>query len=196
MQPDKPDGILKDYQAGMNLALILMFSINRSVQIWSRVPGSTGSWFYGWLYFVGLGLQAWYYEVNGQATGYYDAIGWLTFAWFSVMWFGIHGVVRSFHFARGLRFHSYEPGRGIFDWMFPNWKPGSASLASDLAVSMALSIVLAIVRSPILSGWYAAMCLWLILAQVWIKASHSRRHQEWIDAKSEAERWSDQIQER
>lgn len=186
---------LIDISQGMTLVLIAIFSVNRSVQIWSRCLGSTGSWFYGWMFFVGLLLQAWYCQLNAHATSRADVISFETIAYVSVFWFAIHGVVRSFHFARGIRFHTYEPGYGVLQGMLPTLSVGSTALASDLTVAVGLSLLCWLIGSPILSGWYASICFWLIVGHLWINMSQSRRLQMWFDSQVESNRWSQQTKE-
>lgn len=192
MQPDKPES-LSNISDGVNLGLMLVFSVSRTVQIWSRVPGSTGAWFYGWMILVGLGIQAWYYHANLEARQTMDLLGWEAMAWLSLMWFGVHGVVRSIHLARGLRFHSYDPGQGILHRLMPGWSFAASGLTSDLAVSVALSSGLWLIACPILSSWYAGMCFWLVIGHVWLVARDARRRQLWHDARIDADDWSQQI---
>ena len=195
MQQDKQQN-LADFNQGVSLALIAIFSVNRSVQLWSRSLGSTGGWFFGWMYFVGLMLQAWYYQANSHFSGSEDFVTWEAFAAVNIIWFSIHGVVRAFHKTRRVPSHSYDPGVGILQSVFPSWSAGTVAVASDLTVAVFLSIVLRMIESPILSGWYAAMSFWLLVGHVWMRTSRAYRYQVYINTKAEAEQWSNQIKER
>ena len=186
---------LIDLSQGMSLALIGIFAVNRTVQVWSRYPGSTGSWFYGWVFFVGLLLQAWYCQINTNAVNRADFVSIEVIAFVSILWFAIHGVIRSFHLLRGLRLHSYEPGQGVFHWMFPTWNSGFQALASDVITAVLLSIWLWLIGSPVLSSWYTFVCFWLLIGHCWGAASQARRRQIWIDSQVESENWSHQIKE-
>ena len=141
-------------------------------------------------------MQAWYCEVNAIASMKLDWIPPSALLGLSLIWFSVHGLTRAWHSIHGAQFHSYESGIGILARLFPGWSDGSQAIASDLCVSMAMSLVLWLFQSPILSGWYAAMCMWLILGHLWVYARDARRRQSWIDSQTEAEIWSEQIQRR
>ncbi len=183
-------GTLSD---GINLGLTLIFSVCRTVQIWSRVPGTTGNWFYGWMFAAGLALSAWYYEVNVEASQAMDFIAWKSMAVASVVWFGIHGVARALHQMRGLQFHSYEPGVGILARWISRLTPNHAGLISDLLVAVVLGISFKLLGSPIQSGWYFAMCVWLLIADRWIRFRDARQVQIYIDAQAQSEDWSRRV---
>ena len=195
MEQDKQQS-LADFNQGVSLTLIGIFSVNRSVQLWSRSLGSTGGWFFGWVYLVGLAIQGWYYQANVHGSGTEDFVKWEAFVSANIIWFAIHGVVRAFHVSSGIRSHSYDPGVGILQSILPTWSAGSVAIASDLAVAIFLSVSLRLIDSPILSGWYAAMCFWLLVGHVWMRTSRAYRYQGYINTKSEAEQWSNQIKER
>lgn len=192
MQSEKQES-LSNLSDGVSLGLTLVFSVNRTVQIWSRVLGSTGTWFYGWMIFVGLAIQAWYYQVNLESQQAADLVSWEAMAWLSVMWYSIHGVVRSIQMARGVRFHSYDPGVGILHRLMSGWSPSAIALTSDLAIAVSFSCGLWLLACPILSGWYAGMLLWLVIGHSWQVARDARRRQIWHDAQVEADHWSQQI---
>ena len=192
MQQEKNES-LGDFSSGVNLALTVIFSVNRNVQIWSRVPGTTGGWFYGWMYFAGLAVQAWYYMANAQYLQRWDLVHFEFMARLSGIWFAVHGVARAIQLARGIRLHSYEPGVGVLQWALPNWPLWLVGLLSDLGVAIALSGGLWLLDSPIQSGWYAAMCVWLLLGHIWIHTRDARRRQIWHDSQIEADDWSQQI---
>lgn len=187
---------LRDIGTGLNLVLGTLFSISRTVQIWSRMPGTTGTWFFGFYYFVGSLMQTWYCRVNEETLGRTDLVSQSSIMGLSLIWFSIHGVIRGGQFLRGTRFHSFDPGVGILSLLNPKWNANTVSLASDLLVATALSLFLWLLRSPILSGWYASLCVWLVLAHCWILARDTRRMQAWTNSEQEAAYWSEQLRRR
>jgi len=189
MQPQKQDQLC-DMSTGFNIALMLLFSVNRTVQIWSRVPGTTGTWFLGLYFFFGGMLQTWYCGVNEQASMRTDSIPPCFVLGLSIIWFAVHGIVRGYQFLQGTRFHSYEPGQGVLAPFLPSWQSDSVGFASDAVTAVGLSLAFALFASPGLSGWYASMCFWLIVAQLWSHARDRRMQQARIDAQVEAEQWS------
>lgn len=187
---------LRDFSMGMNIALSAIFAVNRTVQIWSRTPGTTGTWFFAIYFVAGSIIQSWYCQVNEEAAAHRDLIPYVAIAGLSLFWFSVHGIIHAWLVLRGKRFHSFEPGVGILNSMFPNWSSASASLGSDLIVAMCISISLLLLQSPILSGWYAALCIWLLVSHYWLVARDARRQQTWVDSQFEAENWSEQIRRR
>ena len=187
---------LRDMANGSNLALMLMQGVNRSVQIWSRVPGTTGTWFFGLLFFQGMLIQAWYYQVNVVASKAPDSIPISVSFGLSLIWFAYHGVKRNIYRANGMRFHSYDPGIGILYRAFPNWQPATIDIASDLSVAIALSLLMLVAGSPIQSGWYRGMCIWLVVIHLWNHARDFRRLRALEDAQLEAAYWSEQVRRR
>lgn len=189
----EPQSPVRDLGFGVDIALSAMLAVNRTVQIWSRCPGTTGTWYFA-LYFVGGSiLQSWYCEMNRLASNSSDLIPQAFVAVASLLWFCVHGVLHTFQLARGRTFHSYDPGSPVLGRLFPAWSEESASLGSDLIVAMLLSIAFLILQSPILSGWYAAMTMWLVVTHTWITFRDARRRQIWIDSQFEAEYWSDHL---
>ncbi len=195
MEQDKQSS-LSDFSFGVDVVLSAVFAVNRTVQIWSRAPGSTGTWFFAIYFVAGSLLQSWYYQVNVEASATSDLISQPVVIGLSLFWFSVHGLVHSWFVLRGQTFHSFDPGVGVLNRLFPKWSESSASLGSDLIVSMLLSTVLFLLRSPILSGWYASLCMWLFVSHYWLVARDSRRRQMWIDSQFEAEHWSEQLKRR
>ncbi len=195
MENQKQESLV-DFSTGMTLALTVVFSVSRSVQIWSRVPGSTGSWFYGWMFVVGLGINVWYYQANVQACQARDFIGLAYVAEASIAWFGVHGIVRLFNNRGTVPSHSYEPGVGILFWLMPALSASTVAIVSDLCVALLLGCVLSLLGSPIQAGWYFAMCFWLSLGHLWIKSRDARNCRVWRDTQYEAEYMSQKINRR
>ncbi len=191
--PGEKQESLVSLKDGMIVGLTIIFSLSRTVQIWSRLPGTTGDWFYGWMFAVGIAISAWYYELNVQASQAIDFIEWRAMAILSGMWFGVHGVVRAIRQLQGVRFHSYEPGVGVLDRFLSRIAPQYAGVISDIATAFALGVVFRCMGCPIQSGWYFAMCFWIAIGNAWIVARDSRRKQMWVDSQVEATEWSHRI---
>lgn len=182
---------LADMSAGIGIALSLLFGVNRTVQIWSRQPGTTGTWYFGFYYFVGAMFQAWYCELNLYASMRSDQIPPHFIIGMSVVWFAVHGISRACFFLRGVRFHSYDPGIGFLAPLCPpTWRCDNVGLLSDLTTAIGLSLAFRFFASPILSGWFAAMSVWLIVAHAWSHARDERMQIARDDAQIEAQQWS------
>ncbi len=191
-QETDPKQQLRDLSNGMALTISAIFAVNRTVQIWSRIPGTTGPWFFGWLLPIGMCIQGYYYQVNVSTTRE-DVMPFGFVVGLTLIWLCIHGVKHSLFRQHGLNFHSYEPGSGVLYGMAPRWSLSKFNLASDLFVAAGLSLCLHLLGCPILGQWYAFICVWLPLGQLWIHARDSHRRRKWMDAQIEAQDWSEQL---
>lgn len=187
---------LHDLNQGAGIAIIAISGVSRSVQLWSRIPGSCGTWYFGWVYLVGLFIQGLHYQLSVLATTRFDRVPLTSTACLAIFWLSVHSIAGSIYRNRGLRFHSYEPGAGILHCWFPAGRSSAIALGSDLVTAVGFSSVLWVLNSPIQSRWYAWMCVWLIVGHMWIQHRDHRRRMTWEDSQFESEHWSEQIQRR
>lgn len=184
---------LAELSKTVNIALVAMFSVNRQVQVWSHLPGSCGAWYLGWTFLAGSGIAGLYYTFCVAASGTFDAIPFAAVACASWIWAGVHQIASALASVRGEKSHSYEPGIAYLQRFFPEGHVPTVTLVADLLLSMNFSFVFWLCESPIQSSFYGWLCLWLIVAHVWIEFSHARRLTNWQDSQLETERFSEQI---
>ena len=175
--------------------IILIFGVTRTVQLFSRVPGTTGSWFFGMAFWIGFGIQLFYYQVNVQSSGQFDAIPDRLFVYAIIGWLILHAVCRSHNRSKGMRCHSFSPGLGIFYRWLPNTPEHRIGLISDMATAALLGALGYFFGCPILGSWYLSMTIWLLMAQGCLHARDRYRTQRMDDARIETDAWTRQLQE-
>ena len=82
---EKPQETSKDLKAGMDLVMLLIFSVTRSVTLYSRILGSTGPFYY-LIYWIGVLIQAYYCHVNVMAYGRMDAMPFTALLLINFVW--------------------------------------------------------------------------------------------------------------
>lgn len=153
---------------GIGLFLLGIFMICRSVQVFSRVPGTCGP-----LFVLGnilcMIFQFWYCQAAVDAYGQ-DAIGVEWMFGIQVFW-AVYGIFRTaVHRFRGYEFEFAEIGIGfLYRWM-PNSGAASIGLASDMLVASTLCVVFHLFDSPVLGGWYLTMICCLAIGHSWLHA--------------------------
>lgn len=191
-QPD-PDEQLK---GGVSLVIFMIFSVTRSVQLFSRLPGTTGPWFFGITFWIGLAFQLYYYQANVEASGRFDAIPDMLIIYPQIAWLVVHWAMRQLTRLKGYRHHSYEPGLGVLHRILPNWQADWMGLASDIVVALSMGGICYLLDCPILGIWFLAMIPWLLLAFALIQGRDNIRMQRMDDARIEADDWSQRIRDR
>ncbi|MCA9217974.1 MAG: hypothetical protein KDB27_33115 [Planctomycetales bacterium] len=185
MPPDDQNKI--SIADGITLALMIVFSLTRTVQLFSRLPGTVGPWFLSVFYIVGLSIQLYYCEMKAATTGVLDLVPTTLFLSVCILWHFVHGVFRRLAVAKGAVFHSYEPGLGVLCYLYHGWKLWQIGLISDLAVASTLSFVFYVLRCPHLSSWYLSMIPWLLVGQAYLFVRERFERQTVNDAQIESQ---------
>ena len=115
-QPQQPNPA-KDFHISFNLALGLIHCANSTVRIASRIPGTTGTWYLGIYFFIGVLIQFFFYELC-EASAIPDQVPPTMVIGMSLVAFSLHGMIGSWHRFHGVPFHSYEPGLAILSKRF------------------------------------------------------------------------------
>lgn len=195
MNPQQQSSPDEQLQGGVGLAIFAIFSVTRSVQLFSRLPGTTGPWFFGVFFWIGLFIQLWYYQANVQASGRFDAIPDMLIIYLQFAWLVVHWGWRKWTWLKGYRLHSYEPGLGVLHRVLPTWPAEWMGLASDIFVAAALGGICYLANCPILGSWYLAMIPWLLIAQAVIQGRDYMRMQRMDDARIESDEWTRRLRE-
>lgn len=195
MQSHKAETPQEPFQDGYAMLMCLLFAVTKTVQLFSRRPGTTGTWFFGFVFWIGFGIQLLYYQANVEATGRFDAVPEKAFLLIHIGWFLFHRVRRFFEPRRRGRVHSYDPGVGILRNAFPNWSLGAANFASDAIVSGLMFLACFYGGCPILAGWYFYMPIWLLLEGACSQFRLDYQRQRLDDAQVEADAWTKMLHE-
>ena len=190
-QPDQRE-FTKEFGSHVSIALVVMFALSTSAQVFSRVISTTGGWFLGF-YFIGAQLAfALYVQIKISVTGQVDAIPIETTIAISCIWFSLHGVGRAWRKSHGIEIHSHDPGRGLFS--YPSLPPGVSIFISDATVAIGLACLFHVMNSPIQRDWF----VWIVLpsitiTQAWVQYRQAFIRQRFIDATAEASQYADTI---
>lgn len=196
--PEQQDSdFVRDFSKHLNLVLVAMFAASTPAQIWSRIPGSTGGWFFGFFYVGGFAMQLLYIEIKTAAIGRYDAMPFTATFGLSLFWFGLHGVRRTYLRSKGRHLHSYDPGQGILGPVYPHLPNWLSALISDLTVAVAFGIFFHLADSPVQHDWFVWVVVpSLVISQSWVKSREAFMHQRHVDAAAGAKYYADTIKRR
>jgi len=177
---------------GLGVFLMFIFTIGRSVQLFSRVPGTSGPGLVLASLFSIL-TQVWYYQMNVDASGSSDsiAIEWVFLV--QIVWFLYCVCATIWNQLPGYGLDLTDIGVGIFRRWLPNSENSVVGFVSDMALAIGLACFFFAFDSPILGGWYRAMVVWLLIGHVWLKARNDIELQRIKNARSRAEYWSNRF---
>lgn len=171
----------------MGLAMGLIFSVNRTVEIFAKAAGSTGDWYFGVFLGIGVGVQLYFCEVNAQRSGIADLIPVQAMIMATIVWSAVHSVCRLMRRANGVQQHSYDTGIGILDRWLPGWPPQLIDTLSNVTVAFVMGCGCHLLKSPILGRWYLSIGIWLVAMDCFLAVRHKVRGQRMVDARAEAE---------
>ena len=186
----------ESYQMGFAALKTLLLSICRTVQVFSRQPGTCGPLAY-LVWPVGVFFQICYYTANVDATGSVDWFGLELLLGIQLFWLlcGVPFAIY-YRFFRNAEFSFYDSGFGILQLPFQKKDLASINFMSDFAVAGLLSTFFYLVDSPIIGSWYRAMILWVIFAHAWSHASGNFQMMRFRQTQSYATYWANRFQRR
>ncbi len=187
-QPDYFKDEMKSARTGLGLLLLTIFTLGRSVQVFSRIPGTVGPAFL-LAHLVSMFVQYWFYVGTVEHSGETDmiGIGWIIGAQF--VWFA-YGVCQTFRFRRlGIDVEFKDLGIGILQTRYPQMTMAQSGVLSDLSIAGAIMLVLFAFGSPISGVWYLVMIFALLFAHAWMEFRHRDGMQRMKDAKTRAQEW-------
>ena len=190
-QPDRKE-FMKEFGGHTQIALVVMFAVSTTAQVFSRRPGSLGRRFLGF-YFVGaLLLFAMYYHIKLGVVQYYDAIAIERTIGAVLAWFSVHGICRALRDARGEMTHSHDPGTPLFAYPgLPYW---ISTLISDLTVALGLTVFYHAMNSPIQRDFFVWIVLpAIVISQAWVQSRQAYIRQRFVDAAAEAKQYAGTI---
>ena len=154
----------KSARTGVAVLLVVSYTLGRSVQLFSRKPGTSGG-----VPIVGsmIAIVAFscYYVVTVQELGREDAIGLEYLILASLIWLVIDFAKATFR--RRSAVGDYCLGRGILWRWLPNMSFRSVGFSSDLVVASTAGLFFHWMDSPIQANWFAAMIAWLSITHAW-----------------------------
>lgn len=183
-----PRQALRDSQVGFYLIYITLTAVGRSVQLWSRIPGTCGRSTLGFSFLASQALLLLFIEVHVSSLRTLDAVPVTTLIGVNLLWWALHNVLR----LRGGIRHSYDPGQGFLTAGVARVLPANChhftvGAISDQVTAVGLAYALHLMNCPHLSRWYwlASMCL--AVTYLWNSLTEDRRLRNWQDAQIEAD---------
>ena len=190
----EPRHILKDFEGGTSIALIVMFAVSTTAQLYSR--HAVGRLFFGCFLVGGLFLQSIFY-IYKSGFFYADAVALSTMVAIAHAAWSLHIVERAWNKTRGVHLYSYAPGYGWLNYLYPTLPPWANNLLSDVVAASTLAFVLHVADSPVQRDWF----LWAVLpslgiSQTWVQCRDAHLKQQHVDATAQAAHYSSTIQKR
>jgi len=182
-------------QQGFAIVAALICSVTRTVHLFSRWPGSCGTWHFGIFFFIGFAIQLLYYQMNVEASGHFDAIDDRIMIFGSLGLLLLHNLAGWFSWFKGQRNHSWSQGVGILCRLMPNSDEVSVTLLSDLLACASLATICHWIDCPILSSWYVCMIFWCLVNHAMVSFRHGFQMQRLQDAQIEQQYWSSEVEQ-
>ncbi|MCD0458130.1 hypothetical protein [Roseiconus lacunae] len=203
--PDKPppNKLSEDYlkeeiksaRNGISGFLMLGFAVGRTVQIFSRRPGTSGLWMLvAWL--PGVGLQGFYLAGHAQKYGRTDAtpFEWLI-AFQALIWMYclVVAVLQA-------TFRTSPPmkdiGTGVLGRYLPISLQNQSDPLSDAVVGIVLIMGLHLIGSPVQAGTYQVIVGWIMICHCCVFYRDWSFRQRMRQTKARAGRWHEDVRGR
>lgn len=177
---------------GIGGLLIIGFSVARTIQIFSRVPGTAGVTHLA-TFFLGSGLQAFYLVGHQQQYGRVDATDfqWLLVAQFACWFVGFAALmVRG---RKSPRIRPNEAGRGLLSRYLPFLSHDVAGVVSDTLVGAALIGILYAIGSPIQANTYIVILGLTLFCHACVLGQRFSYRQRVRYAQRRAAKWPERV---
>ena len=152
---------IKSARNGFGGLLIAGFALARTLQVFSRTPGSCGVLLLAaWL--AAVAVQAVYFQGHIEKHGVIDATPyhWMLVAQ-SLPW-SVGCLMTVFRSRRRRPIPDRELGRGILSSHLPKLSITAAGVVSDIAIGCVLIVALHLLGSPVQAGWYQVITGWAV----------------------------------
>ena len=184
---------IKNARNGIGGFLIAGLAVCRTLQVFSRIPGSSGLWLsLAWM--AGTVIQGFYLYGHVQKYGRIDAIPFEAFLTLQYLWWLADVAVRIWLSRKQSKPARLYQGRGVF---FRHWmRDDIAGPASDVVVGLGLILFFRLFGCPTLANWYSVILGWTVFCQGFLFA-----HELWLRlriraARRRATRWQKDIRGR
>ncbi|RCS46477.1 hypothetical protein DTL42_16095 [Bremerella cremea] len=153
---------IRSIRNGIGGFLIAGFAMGRTLQIFSRSPGSAGSILVAaWAFAVFV--QGYYLHGHTQLHGRIDAIPFELLIAAQVVWWLVGLVLTFVHILYRTQARDSDLGRGVLSCYFPRLSTTAAGIVSDVGIGLALAALLRLFASPVQSNWYLIMVGWILI---------------------------------
>ena len=182
----------KSLRNGIGGFLMAGFAMGRTLQIFSRTPGSVGAILV--VAWAGAAfMQGYYLHGHVQTYGRIDAIPFELLIAVQVVWWLVGLVLTFGHVLYRTQPRDSDLGRGILSFYLPQLSPADVGIVSDVAVGLSLAGVLRLCASPIQSNWYLAMVAWILICHVALFLHQWNLRRRIREAKQRAVGWRAEV---
>ena len=190
-QPDFGKDEARSARAGFAILLTGLLTIGQSVQVFSRIPGTSGPLFI-LAHLFGMLAQVAFYEVCVEANGR-DLIGIAVPIGLQIVWL-ICGIVSAFRLRqRGFETELNQLGVGILYRQMANQSAAAIGFTSDMLVSVGFTTICFLCQSPILARWYLVVTLGLLFTHLWMDWRQRTEMNRLNNARSRARHWTNRL---
>lgn len=184
---------VKSARNGVGGFLIAGLAVCRTLQVFSRVPGTTGLYSQlAWL--AGATIQGFYLFGHTEKYGRIDRISFESILTLQYLWWLVGVGIAVWSSRRRTANARLYPGRGIF---FAHWmRDDFAGLGSDAVIGIGLIVLFRVFGCPTLANWYSVILGWTVLCHALLFG-----HELWIRlriraAKRRSAYWNKQVRGR
>ena len=183
---------IKSVRNGIGGFLIAGFTVSRTLQIFSRKPGSSGIMLLlAWI--PAAFIQHFYFLGCVENYGRTDATPYeLLILVQLAMWFC--GVLIFLSRNKAPKHRSL--GNGLLGKLFPHTAPNKVGIISDAAIGLLLIVLLHALQSPTQAGWYQAITCWTLFCHGCIYLHGWSLRQRVKAAKRRAKHWRKDVRGR
>ncbi|MCA9178415.1 MAG: hypothetical protein KDB14_28335 [Planctomycetales bacterium] len=187
---------IKSARNGIGAFMILGFSLARSIQVFSRVPGSSGLYFQlAWT--IGVALQGFYLAGHVEIHGRVDAVPFEYLLILQGACWLVSFFILAVHWTLSTRPpHDKAMGRGLLTRHLPGLSEQKGGIVSDVAVGGLLIVLLLALRCPVQAACYRFMLGWTLCCHLAIYLRDAQYRWRIRTAHRRAARWRDDVRGR
>lgn len=186
---------MRSLRNGIGGFLIAGLTVCRTVQVFSRTPGSAGSIFVA-AWAAGVLVQGFYFHGHMQLHGRVDLIPFELVIAVQSGWWLLGLLVTFARLYRGNQASDSELGRGALTPYFPQLSSYAVGIVSDVTVGLILAGFFRLFASPVQSNWYLVMVGWLLICHFALFLHQWYLGRRILAAKNRAVGWRDEVRGR
>lgn len=153
---------IKSIRNGIGGFLLAGFTVGRTLQVFSRAPGSCGVLLhFAWI--VGIFIQGFYFIGHVETHGRVDASPYELLICIQVMLWVIGLIITLRSDVRSKKIDPRYLGRGVLKANFPKANDVLIGVVSDILQGLLIIGFFNLVGSPVQAGWYKFILVWVLV---------------------------------
>lgn len=186
---------MRSLRNGIGGFLIAGITVCRTVQVFSRTPGSAGSILVA-AWAAGVLVQGFYFHGHMQLHGRVDLIPFELLIAIQAAWWLLGLVVTFARLYQGSQASDSDLGRGVLTPYFPQLSSNAVGIVSDVSIGLLLAAAFRLFASPVQSNWYLVMVGWLLICHFALFLHRWYLGRRILAAKNRAVGWRDEVRGR